>query len=491
VQNLPLTLYRANHVRDMEQSAIRDHGFTGFDLMHRAGEAVFNCLMAKWPLTKTLVIVCGSGNNAGDGYIIATLAHAAGLQVTVHTLLDPEDLEGDAWTAYRAYLATDGGLLFFQANRQLIADVVVDAILGTGMDRPVAGLYKAAIEAINASPAHIIAVDVPSGMSADSGNVMAAAVKADCTMTFIGLKQGLFTGQAAEHCGEIHYDSLGVPQSVFDKFPTHIYRVVSQTWPKRARCSHKGNNGHVLVIGGDSGFSGAARLASEAAVRVGAGLVSVATRAMHAALLSVNRPELMCHGVETQAQLERLMENKTVLVLGPGLGQEEWGQYMFEVAINSGKPMVIDADGLNLLANMTGKPANRGTWILTPHPGEAGRLLTCTTSDVQHYRFASVHSIQARYGGIAVLKGAGTLIASGDDLAVSTTGNPGMGTGGMGDVLSGVIAGLWAQGLPPKLAAQQGVYIHGLAADLAVSEGGERGLLASHLMPYLRQLIND
>jgi NAD(P)H-hydrate epimerase len=185
------------------------------------------------------------------------------------------------------------------------------------------------------------------------------------------------------------------------------------------------------------------------------------------------------------------MENKTVLVLGPGLGQEEWGQYMFEVAINSGKPMVIDADGLNLLANMTGKPANRGTWILTPHPGEAGRLLTCTSSDVQHYRFASVHSIQARYGGIAVLKGAGTLIASDDDLAVSTTGNPGMGTGGMGDVLSGVIAGLWAQGLPPKLAAQQGVYIHGLAADLAVSEGGERGLLASHLMPYLRQLIND
>ena len=243
-----------------------------------------------------------------------------------------------------------------------------------------------------------------------------------------------------------------------------------------------------LIVGGDRGYSGAARLAGEAALRVGAGLVSVATRSEHAGLMNLNRPELMCHGVETAGQLAVLLEKASVVVIGPGLGQSDWAKELFMAAINAQKPMIIDADGLNLLAR---SPERNPDWILTPHPGEASRLLNCSTAEIQQDRFASVSAIQAKYGGIAILKGAGTLIASEDEIAVSTTGNPGMASGGMGDVLAGVIAGLLAQGLSLKNAAQQGVYSHGQAADLAAEKDGERGLLASDLMPYLRLVVCD
>ena len=329
-------------------------------------------------------------------------------------------------------------------------------------------------------------MDSPSGLNADTGNVMGCAVKADYTVTFIGLKQGLFTGQAADYCGEISYASLAVPESIFQEVLASAVRVVKTPLPRRDRCSHKGNYGHVLIVGGDSGYSGAARLAGEAALRVGAGLVSIATRAEHAGLMNLNRPELMCHGVECAEQLSGLLEKVSVVVIGPGLGQSDWAKELFMATITAQKLLIIDADGLNLLAR---SPVKNPDWILTPHPGEAARLLSCSTTEIQQDRFAAVAAIQAKYKGIAILKGAGTLIATEDDCAVSTTGNPGMASGGMGDVLAGVIAGLLAQGLSLKNAAQQGVHIHGLAADLAADKDGERGLLASDLMPYLRRVV--
>jgi NAD(P)H-hydrate epimerase len=316
---------------------------------------------------------------------------------------------------------------------------------------------------------------------------MGCAVKATCTVTFIGLKQGLYTGLAADYCGEILYSSLAVPKEVFKKVTTNTHRAVKKKFPPRARCAHKGDHGHVLIVGGDRGYSGAARMAGEAALRVGAGLVSVATHPEHAALLNLARPELMCHGVDNAGQLSPLLDKADVIVIGPGLGQGKWAAELFIAAIKSSKMLVIDADGLNLLAHV---PEKHHNWVLTPHPGEAARLLRCTTADVQQDRYAAVVAIQAKYDGIAVLKGAGTLIAGNDNVTVSTTGNPGMASGGMGDVLAGVIAGLAAQGFSLKDAAQQGVYLHGMAADLAVGKTGERGLLASDLMPYLRQLVN-
>ncbi|MGR8999696.1 MAG: NAD(P)H-hydrate dehydratase [Gammaproteobacteria bacterium] len=484
MQKLPTILYRAAQVRELDRIAIQERSIPGFELMSRAGYEVFQCIRNKWADVHSVAVFCGSGNNAGDGYIIARLALEAGVNVIVYSLADPENLKGDALTAYRKYGEVKGIVTPFQAGQIIDAEVIVDALLGTGLDRPVAGFYAAAIQVINQSPAHVVAVDIPSGLNADTGNVMGCTVKADCTVTFIGLKQGLFTGQAADYCGEIFYTSLAVPDDIFQEISPSAVRVVKKPLPRRDRCSHKGNFGHVLIVGGDRGYSGAARLAGEAALRAGAGLVSVATRIEHAGLMNLGRPELMCHGVETAGQLTVLLEKASVVAVGPGLGQSNWAKELFIAALNSQKKLIIDADGLNLLAKT---PLENPDWILTPHPGEAARLLKCSTAEIQRDRFLSVLSLQAKYGGIAILKGSGTLIASGDEIAVSTTGNPGMASGGMGDVLAGVIAGLLAQGLSLKNAAQQGVYSHGFAADLAAENDGERGLLASDLMPYLRQ----
>ena len=483
MQNLPITLYRTAQVRELDRIAIQEQGIPGFELMSRAGYEVFQWFRNKWPDTKSVAVFCGGGNNAGDGYIVARLALEAGLKICVYSLSEPTSLKGDALTAYQGYIEAKGTVIPFQGVEIIDAEVIVDALLGTGLDRPVTGLYALAIQVINKSAAPIVAVDNPSGLNADTGNVMGCAVKADCTVTFIALKQGLFTGQAADYCGEIDYASLGVPDEIFQVVPPSALRVVKTPLPRRDRCSHKGNYGHVLIVGGDLGYSGAARLAGEAALRVGAGLVSIATRTEHAGLMNLNRPELMCHGIGCAGQLAALLEKASVIVIGPGLGQSDWAKELFMATIKAQKPMIIDADGLNLLAR---SPMTNPDWILTPHPGEAARLLSCSTAEIQQDRFASVLAIQAKYDGTAILKGAGTLIASENKVAVSTTGNPGMASGGMGDVLSGVIAGLLAQGLFLKNAAEQGVYRHGEAADLAVEKDGERGLLASDLIPWLR-----
>jgi hydroxyethylthiazole kinase-like uncharacterized protein yjeF len=483
MQKLPITLYRTAQVKELDRVAIQERGIPGFELMSRAGYEVFQCIRNKWPDTQSVAVFCGAGNNGGDGYIVARLALEAGLKVSVYSFSDPVNVKGDALAAYQSYVEAKGTISPFQAEEVIDADVMVDALLGTGLDRPVTGLYALAIQVINKSQAHVVAVDSPSGLNADTGNVMGCAVKADCTVTFIGLKQGLFTGHAADYCGEIFYTVLAVPEDIFQGISSSAVRVVKTPLPRRDRCAHKGNYGHVLIVGGDWGYSGAARLAGEAALRVGSGLVSVATRTEHAGLMNLNRPELMCHGVETAGQLAALLEKASIVVIGPGLGQSDWAKELFIATIKAQKPLIIDADGLNLLAR---SPVTNLDWILTPHPGEASRLLSCSTAEIQQGRFAAVSAVQAKYGGIAVLKGAGTLIASEDEIAVSTTGNPGMASGGMGDVLSGVIAGLLAQGLSLKNAAQQGVYLHGLAADLAAAKDGERGLLASDLMPYLR-----
>lgn len=487
MQNLPIKLYRAAQARELDRLAIEEYGIPGIKLMSRAGKALFQSLQQHWPHSRSIAVFCGAGNNAGDGYIVARLALIAGYNVCVYAVSDPEQLKGDARTAWQQYLEVDGRVLPFQAKLAINTEVVVDALLGTGLDRAVSGLYADAIAAINASAANVVAVDIPSGLHADTGHVLGDAVVADVTVTFIALKQGLFTGLAAEVCGEIEYASLVVPDAVYEQVVATASRVVYEPLPRRKRCAHKGNNGHVLIIGGDKGYSGAARLAGEAALRVGAGLVSVATRAEHAGLMNLNRPELMCQGVENTEQLLPLLAKATVIVLGPGLGQSDWSKELFRAVIDAAKPMAIDADGLNLLAASPSYSDNR---VLTPHPGEAARLLDCSTAEIQQDRFAAAVAIQAKYGGVAIVKGAGTVIASEHELAVANTGNPGMASGGMGDVLAGVIGGLLAQGLPLQQAAQQGVYIHGLAADKAALQGGERGLLAADLMSYLRILVN-
>ena len=499
--HLPRKLYTVDSVRAIDRFAIERLGIPGIELMERAGAGTLAALRERWPEARTLSAVCGSGNNGGDGYIVARLAHQLGWDVRVYPAAPPASLAGDARIAHERYRQAGGATLDFIPEDFEATEILVDALLGAGLDRTVTGHYAAIIEAINRyhgrglshqdNQRAVVALDIPSGLHADTGMPLGQAVKADLTVTMVALKRGLFTGEAPEHCGVIVLDELGID-------PAARQAVEPAAWldtgngpaalARRARAGHKGRYGHVLVIGGDTGMSGAAHLAATAAARAGAGLVSVATRPAHAALLNLTRPELMCHGVDSAADLAGLLGRATVLAIGPGLGQGDWGRQLLAAALETRLPMVVDADALNLLA---AAPRQREDWVLTPHPGEAARLLGCTHSaEIQHNRFAAARALQARYHGVIVLKGAGSLIqADAGPPVVCAAGNPGMASGGMGDVLTGVIAGLLAQQLSPHAAATAGVVLHATAGDLAARDG-ERGLLADDLMAPLRMLVN-
>ncbi len=493
MRELPFELYRAAQVRELDRIAIEDRGIPGYTLMSRAGEAAFELLRQRWPDACRITVVCGGGNNAGDGYVVARLARQTGLDVRALTLANPDDLRGDALTAWQDACAAGVPTTIFTAAGLADAELLVDAILGTGLEREVSGIWREAVETMNAHPADILALDIPSGLHADTGAILGAAIQAAATLTFIGLKQGLFTGQGPACCGEVSFADLGAPPDIYPAIHPACWRYAGEDLPallpKRRRSAHKGHFGHVLVIGGELGLAGAARMAGEAAARCGAGLVSIATRAAHAGLQAAVRPELMFHGIENPDDLAPLFDRATVVALGPGLGRGDWGRDMLRAALASDKPLVVDADGLNLLA---AEPTYRENWILTPHPGEAARLLKMTPAEVEADRFTAVEDLALRFGGVAVLKGAGSLIASKTDglVALCAAGNPGMASGGMGDVLTGVIAALVAQGFSLFAAARAGVHLHGQAGDLAAGAGGERGLLATDLLPFLRQLVN-
>ncbi|WGS84448.1 NAD(P)H-hydrate dehydratase [Methylomonas sp. UP202] len=478
-------LYSVAEIREAERRAMAEHGIAGAVMMARAGAAAFEQIRRHWPEHRRLTVFCGAGNNAGDGYVVARLALLAGYRVDVHALSDSARLPVDAADAAERYFQA-GGRVEVLGDSLPGDSVVVDALLGIGLSRPVSEPYASAIAAINASAAPVVALDVPSGLDADTGNVLGCAVAADLTVTFIGLKRGLLTGFAADYCGEVVCDSLALPDEVLAGAGS-IYRLTKTPPPPRPRVAHKGHCGHVLAVGGNLGYSGAIRLAGEAALRTGAGLVSIATRAVHSAVLNLGRPELMCHGVESSADLASLLDKASVVVVGPGLGQDAWARTMFAAVLASGKPCVVDADALNLLAS---RSERRDHWILTPHPGEAARLLGSTTAQVGADRFAALVSLQQRYGGVCVLKGAGSLVGDGERIYVSSTGNPGMASGGMGDVLAGLLGGLLAQGWSAPEAARLGVYVHGEAADRLALRHGERGLLAGDLPAEIRELLN-
>ena len=490
---LPRRLYRAESVRELDRIAIEEHGIPGFELMSRAGRAAFDVLRQSWPEAKSVAVVCGVGNTAGDGDIVARLALEKGMDVRVADVGDPERLGGDARDARDALLAGGCQPVAFTPLILESAGVIVDAIFGTGLDREVEDHWAHAIECVNAADAPVLALDIPSGIHADSGRVMGTAVRANATVSFIALKQGMFTGSGRDYCGRIHFEDLGVPDDLYQRYPQdawldeleHFHGVLGP----RSRGAHKGSFGHVLVIGGDGGFVGASRLAAEAALRCGAGLVSVATRTAHAHALHTGRPEIMAHGTETKPQLRSLIDRAGVLAIGPGLGRSAWAGRMLDAALQSGKPLVVDADGLNLLAEMQDRSLNLNC-VVTPHPGEAGRLLGSNAQAVEADRFEALGSLIEKLRCACVLKGAGTLTSAPEaDIYLCADGNPGMATGGMGDVLTGVIAALMAQGLSALSAARTGVCLHARAGDLAAGRL-ERGTLASDLMPHLRVLVN-
>jgi len=495
--SLPTTLYTAQQVRELDRIAIQRFSIAGYTLMTRAAQSAFDCALAHWPTMKRVAVFCGLGNNAGDGYVYARLAQQAGLQVTVYQLGEGASQQGDA---LRAKQDMEQATIVAQAydNQVLDAfDLIVDGILGTGLDREVSGQWAAAIAAINASGKPVLALDIASGLQADTGKVMAIAIRATVTISFIGLKQGLFTAWGPDYSGKIVFNDLSVPPEIYREIPSTCTRLAADTLANplatRQKNSHKGCFGHVLLLGGNQGMVGAIMMAAMAAARVGAGRVSVLTHASHANFANAAQPEIMTHGFHSSQSLDVLLERANVIVLGPGLGQDQWANALFNKAIHRGLPLIVDADALLLLKQR--KDTHNASWILTPHPGEAAALLACSTSEVQQDRFAAVCQLQDRYGGVVVLKGAGSLVCDGQTTHVCDAGNPGMASGGMGDILSGMLGGLLGQTLNSQMAlidvVNFAVMLHAKAGDRVAEKYGQRGMLATDLLPVVRSLVNS
>jgi hydroxyethylthiazole kinase-like uncharacterized protein yjeF len=473
--DLPQRVYSVADVRELDRLAASCGGIESYELMRRAGEAALHVLRRRWPKARALTVVCGAGNNAGDGFVVARLAAAAGFEVRTLTLAPIAKLKGDASRAAAECAAAGGVLEPFAAAAFSGADVIVDALLGTGVDRAVSGEFRAAIEAMNAASAPVLALDVPSGLDADTGAPQGCAVCAAVTVTFVALKQGLFLGTAVDYVGDLVFAGLGAAPELAEGLRPRLERLLpadlSGVRRRRPRSAHKGSNGRLLLVGGAAGMAGAIRLAAEAALRVGAGLVYVATHPDNVTAVLAGRPEIICHGVTAPGDLDPLIEVADGAVLGPGLGQTDWARALYECVLASSLPLVVDADGLNLLS---AAPVARGRWALTPHPGEAARLLGSDTAAVQRDRLASVRELARRFDAVAVLKGAHSLVATPDADQppwVCDHGNPGMATGGMGDVLAGVIGSLLVQTRELTTSVRAGVLLHAMAGDAAAREG--------------------
>ncbi|MBL1376017.1 NAD(P)H-hydrate dehydratase [Zobellella iuensis] len=485
--SLTQSLWYSEQIREGEKQAAASAGISLFELMSRAGLALFELARRQWPDARHWWVFCGGGNNGGDGYVVARLARAAGVRVQLVQLGDADALTGDATTARDHYRA-DGGAIESLSALQDKPDLIIDALLGTGLKGEVREAARQHIRRINATDAPVLAVDLPSGLCADTGRLLGEAVQASLTLSLVGLKPGLLTGRGPDVCGRIWLADLGIQARLAQQPVATLlhWQQERMALPTRRRGAHKGEAGRLLIAGGNEGMNGAVRLAGEAALRCATGLVRIVSHPAHAQFLNLHRPELMTAAFPGFSHWGWA----DALVLGPGLGRDPWAEALFDAAMDSGLAMVIDADALHLLAgNKTRLPAVR-PWVLTPHPGEAAVLLGCSLADVEADRLAAVRAIQRQYGGVAVLKGAGSLIADEHHVSLCHYGNPGMASGGMGDLLSGIIGAFMAQGLAPALAAPLAVCLHGLAGDRAAAEG-MLGLLASDLLSPLRSLINQ
>ncbi|HEY7773705.1 MAG TPA: NAD(P)H-hydrate dehydratase [Marinagarivorans sp.] len=492
---LPRYLYRSEQVRELDKLLIEGHKTPGIVLMKRAGRATFELLSKLFP-HGSITILCGSGNNAGDGYVVAALAAQVRRDVQILTVSPPEKLTGDARRAY-LYAKQEGVkiLPYSTGAARHLPDgcVIVDALVGTGLNGELRANIQDVISEVNETGLPVLAVDVPSGLCANTGRTLGEGIRAVATITFIGCKLGLLTGRAPALTGDVYFDDLGAPRLLYSAFTpaawTVDYEMLKRQLPIKEADAHKAQSGHVLVVGGDVGMGGAAIMTAETSAYAGSGMVSLATQPAHVTAALVRKPEVMSTGVDAGSQLMPLLERPTVIAAGPGLGQSAWSEQLLQQVLKTDKPLVLDADALNLLADALHNYAGRGNWVLTPHPGEAARLLHTNTAVVQQNRFEAVSEIQKKYGGIVVLKGAGTLICDGQRTVVAKVGNPGLATAGSGDVLTGIIASLIGQGLNLFAAAQLGVCVHGEAGDLLAQEHGQFGLSASELAPHVRAIL--
>lgn len=479
-------LYDNAALRALERRAGLEAGLDEDCLMRRAGQAAWRLLLAHWPDAKRILVLAGPGNNGGDGWVLAQHALLSGRAVCV---LQPASLPPASKLARQMaqeYRQAGGKVEVF-AGELPPADVIVDALFGIGLVRAPEADVAALIAAANEHPAQILALDTPSGVNAETGAVPGVAIEARYTLQFIAAHAGLATGRACNHVGTLALASLDVPQACFNGLSARACIMPVPKLPQRKRDSHKGDYGRVLLIGGEHGMGGAVLLGTEAALRSGAGWVQVATRTEHHGALLSRCPEAM--SVLDDEALPQAVAAADAIALGMGLGQGDWARAHLVRVLDSGKPCVLDADALNLLAE---QPQPVPQAVLTPHPGEAARLLDCSTADIGHDRIAAADELAGRYQCAVVLKGAGSVIAApGQTPRILDVGNPGMASAGMGDTLAGIIATLLAQGYAPMQAASIGAWLHGRAGDAAVQECGETSLLARDLIAQLGRAFSE
>lgn len=482
-------------MRKVEPMAAKKAGVTMYQLMERAGLAVFHALRSNYSGARRLLVLAGKGNNGGDAYVVARLALQQGMSVTFCEFTATAQLPADAAKAREMLLLKGVRPTAWQDIVLPDYDVCIDGLLGTGLVDAVRAPLDSVIQQLNSSGVPVVSIDIPSGLDADTGSVCGVAVQAAHTMTFVGTKSGLVTGIGRQYTGNLHFNDLGIGNE-FQRLADFRGRVFDfrslRSLPKRDIYSHKGTFGKLLCVGGNVGMSGAIRLTGEAALRCGAGLVKVFCHPDSGASVMNGRPELM---VENRSDcLREVLSWCTTIVIGPGLGRDEWSETTLKTvldhALEKHKPIVIDADALNLYAQNRRFILPKHLAIVTPHPAEAARILKCSVKAIEANRYAVAKTIASQYDCVALLKGAGSIVASQDNFWVCDNGNPGMATAGMGDVLSGVLGALLAQGMGLRLSAVYGMCLHSYAGDLASVAQGERGMLASDLFPYIRQLIN-
>ncbi len=495
-------------MRAMDARAIRERGLPGIALMERAGAGAAREALGMLGATRRRVVVlCGKGNNGGDGFVVARLLRRAGHAVSVYGVASADDVAGDARLALGSML--DAGVPLLRADDPALpralrdAHLIVDALLGTGLSGAVKEPYASLIEAVNAAARPVLAIDVPSGLCADRGVPLGAAVQADVTATFALPKVGLLQHPGAGLAGRVVVVDIGIPQDVLDGASTDLLEAhdVRAKLPSRREDAHKGNAGRVLIVAGSPGLTGAACLAARACCRAGAGLVTVAaasalcasieTRLLEAMTWAVPDSEDRLCSASAPALLARA-EGADALAIGPGLGRDpDTLTAVRQILDRATAPCVVDADGLMALPAWT--PSSRAVRVLTPHPGEMAALLGTSVEEVQRDRPGAVRAAAKRYDSVIILKGAGTLVAEPSGrMAIVRAGHPGMASGGMGDVLTGIVAALLAQGMSAFDAAAAGAYAHGYAAEVAAEAiGAEIGVLAGDVIEATPRAMAD
>ncbi len=494
-------VFRTKQVRERELEAAKNLGVSPSQLMQRAAQSCLAALEREHPAPARVMILCGPGNNGGDGWVLARLASRVGYKVTVVAGEAKTELAQQAAQAWRDQQGQVEPLEELDRTHLAEQDVIVDALLGTGLTRDLDPLYARVVETLNdAKGFHklwVMSIDCPTGLQSDTGMPCPIAVEADYTVTFIAWKPGLLTGQGGHFAGRLELAELGIAaafRQLERPFATLIEQEeVARHLPPRQRSSHKGRHGHVLIIGGSLGMTGAAVLAGQAALRSGAGKVSILTQPESQAIIASAQPEFMVKQTqaETREQVMALLNGCDVVVMGPGLGTSAWAERLCKWVLASDLPVVLDADGLNLLSQHNAwLPRSASLW-LAPHPGEAARLLECETRDVEQDRYAAVEELSHRFQAFVVLKGAGSLMAHADAqrLRICQRGSPALAVGGAGDVLSGIVGSLVGQGLPAEAVLPVATWLHAVAGEHAAI-AGERGTLPSDLFGPLRKLVN-